>query len=595
MSKKDELLDIAKNLPKEPGVYRYYDKDETIIYVGKAKDLRKRVSSYFLSSTNHNNKTKRLVQNIYSIKYTIVSSEYDALLLENNFIKEHKPKYNILLKDDKTYPYITISKERFPKIDISRTVDRKTAYYYGPFSNGFARKNLFEILKKTFHFRTCSFNLSQQNIDDYKYDVCMEYHIGNCKAPCVGKQLEGEYDTEVQNAKEILKGNFSIAKNQLQNEMNHFASQLAFEKAEISKQKLISLENFESKSIIVNPNLGSMEIYSILLDGDQAFINFLNSSNGVITASSNHLIKNIDSETASELLTVFVFDHRRTKNNESNLIISNIEFEYPDSNIEIQVPKIGDKKKLVDLSLKNCTQYKIEKVNSNTGKPSNQRILETMMKDLRMKELPSHIECFDNSNIQGTNPVASMVCFKMGKASKKDYRHFKIKTVEGPNDFESMKEIVRRRYTRLKEENLSLPQLIIIDGGKGQLSSAVEILEELDVYKDVCVIGIAKKLEEIYFPYDKDPILISKKSETLKLIQQLRNEAHRFAITFHRDLRSKNFIQSQISQIEGIGPKTEELLLKKYKTIEKIKLVSIEELSNLIGESKAHIIKKGLN
>ncbi len=594
MSRIEELLEIAKSLPKDPGVYRYYDKEGTIIYVGKAKDLRKRVSSYFLSSTNHDNKTKRLVQSINSLKYTIVATEYDALLLENNFIKKNKPKYNILLKDDKTYPYIIITKDRYPKIDISRIVDQKSAYYYGPFSNGLVRKNIFEILKKTFHFRTCNYNLSQENIASHKYDVCMEYHIGNCKAPCVGYQTEEEYNTEVQYAKHILKGSYQSTKNELKAEMLKHAENLAFEKAERIKQKYLSLENFESKSIIVNPNIGSLEVYTIIKDEDQAFINYLNCQNGVITASSNHHISNIDQETESELLPVFIFDHRRSTKSQLPVIISNFEFEYPDFKTDIQVPKIGDKKKLIELSLLNTQQYRLEKVTAVTGKDSSQRILETLMKDLRMTELPKHIECFDNSNIQGTNPVASMVCFKMGKASKKDYRHYKIKTVEGPNDFESMREIVTRRYTRLVEENEPLPQLVIIDGGKGQLGIAIEALKAVGVYNKVCVVGIAKRLEEIYFPGDKDPLLINKKSESLKLIQKLRNEAHRFAITFHRDQRSKYFIQSTISEIDGIGQATEEILLKKYKTTTRIKNTPTEELAKLIGAHKAELIKKGL-
>jgi excinuclease ABC subunit C len=595
MSKKDELLEIAKQLPKEPGIYRYFDSEDIIIYVGKAKDLRKRVTSYFLASTNHNNKTKRLVTQIQRIEYTVVQTEYDALLLENNFIKKHKPKYNILLKDDKTYPYIIITKERFPKIAISRKVDKESAYYFGPYSNGIARKNLLDILEKTFHFRNCSLNLSQANIDLGKYKVCMEYHIGNCKAPCVNYQTETDYNKEVQNAKNILKGNFYQTKQELKSEMLNYAKNLAYEKAELTKNKLISLENFESKSIVVNPNIGSLDIYTFERNENQAFINYMHCTNGIITASSNHHIKNVEFEEDADVLGFFIFDHRQELNTKNSIIITNIDCFLPESGLEIQIPKIGDKKKLIDLSLKNVSQFQIELINQSSDKESGQRVLETLMKDLRMTELPKHIECFDNSNIQGTNPVASMVCFKMGKPSKKDYRHYKIKTVEGPNDFESMREIVTRRYKRLVEENAELPQLVIIDGGKGQLGIAIEALKAVGVYQKLTVVGIAKRLEEIYFPEDKDPLLINKKSESLKLIQKLRNEAHRFAITFHRDLRSKNFIQSELSSIEGIGSKTEELLLKKYKSIDKIKKASLEELSSLIGSQKAEIIKKGLN
>lgn len=595
MSRVQNLLNIAKELPQDPGVYRYFDAEGTIIYVGKAKNLRKRVTSYFQTSTQHNNKTKRLIQKIASIKYAIVDTEYDALLLENNLIKKHQPRYNILLKDDKTYPYISISKERFPRIGITRNVNPKEAHYYGPYSHGAARKNLFELLEKTFHFRTCNYNLSEENIRAKKYKVCMEYHIGKCKAPCVGFQTEEDYMTEVKGAKDILKGKYSDAKEILKQHMMTLADRLEYEKAEKTKYKLISLENFESKSIVANPSFGNMEVVVHLLDETHLFISYMRITRGVITALSNHLIKQTTPEEHHTVLEQFIFNNRLKHRISSKEILTNQEFTYEEGDIHISIPKIGDKKKLVDLCLKNLFQYKLEKSAQSSGKETVHRVLETLKSDLRMTELPKHIECFDNSNISGTNAVASMVCFKMGKPSKKDYRHYNIKTVVGPDDFGSMREIVGRRYKRLVEENQPLPQLIIIDGGKGQLSSAMTILKDLGIYHQVCVIGIAKRLEEIYFPEDKDPVMINKKSESLKLIQKLRNEAHRFAITFHRDQRSKNFIKSELEEIEGVGPKTLEVLLKKYKSVNNIREATTQELIDLVGESKAAKIKKGLN
>jgi len=595
MANKKSLLRIANGLPNDPGVYRYFDKEETIIYVGKAKNLKKRVSSYFVDSAKHNQKTIRLIKQIDKIEYTIVDNEFDALLLENNLIKKHQPRYNILLKDDKTYPYIAVTKERFPRLITTRQVDTRQADYYGPFSNGIARRNLTDLLTNTFHFRTCTYNLSKENIAQKKYSVCMDYHIGKCKGPCEGLQSEENYLSEVESSKEILNGKFNRAKDLLKEQMTYHASNLDYEKAEIEKNKIISLEQFQSKSTIANPKYGTLDVYTHIFDDNKLYINNLQISNGVINGVYNTHFKKIDEQQIESTLNQHIFDARLKYNKTSKEILTNRTFEYYESNIKIVEPKIGDKKKLVDLSIKNLFQYKLETSSNNTGKESGQRILETLKADLRMTELPKHIECFDNSNIQGTNPVASMVCFKMGKPSKKDYRHFNIKTVIGPNDFDSMKEIVQRRYSRLVTEGEALPQLIIIDGGKGQLNAAKEILKTLGIYNDVAVIGIAKRLEEIYFPDDKDPVLINKKSESLKLIQKLRNEAHRFAITFHRDQRSRSFIKSKLGELEGIGPKTEQQLLQHYKSVKKIKEASQEELSQLIGQQKAIIIKKGLS
>lgn len=595
MTRIDNLLEIAKALPQDPGVYRYYNQEADIIYVGKAKNLRKRVTSYFLKSTQHNNKTKRLISKIASLSYDIVDTEFDALLLENTLIKKHQPKYNILLKDDKTYPYVTITKERFPRLEISRIINRKKAEYFGPYSNGKARKNLEEVLRNTFHFRTCNYDLSEANITAKKYSVCMDYHIGKCKGPCEGLEKEEDYLQEVNNAREILRGKFNPAKQYLTEEMDKYSKKLEFEKAELTKNKLESLSHSETKSTVANPNLGNMEVYTYIYDSNKLFVNYLKIANGVINAITNYIIKNVEEETIENSISQYVFNNRLKHPFENKEILTNKAFTYPDDRLTIIEPKMGDKKKLIDLSIKNLFQYKLEKSTTNSGKETSHRILETLKSDLRMTELPKHIECFDNSNIQGTNPVASMVCFKMGKPSKKDYRHYNIKTIVGPDDFGSMKEIVERRYTRLKNENQPFPQLIIIDGGKGQLNAAKEILKELGIYNKVALIGIAKRLEEIYFPEDKDPVLINKKSESLKLIQKLRNEAHRFAITFHRDQRSRSFIRSKLSQIEGIGPKTEQELLKKFKSVKNIKQASIDDISLIVGKSKAKIIKDTLN
>lgn len=595
MTKINDLLEIAKGLPQDPGVYTYFDKEGDIIYVGKAKNLRKRVSSYFLKSTAHNNKTKRLISKIERLKYDIVDTEFDALLLENTLIKKNQPRYNILLKDDKTYPYVTLTRERFPRLEISRIINNKQAEYYGPYSSGRARKNLEEVLRNTFSFRTCNYLLSEENIQAKKYSVCMDYHIGKCKGPCEGLQTEENYLEEVRSAREILRGKFAPAKQYLTEEMAKYAENLEFEKAELTKKKLESLFFAESKSTVVNPKLGDLEVYTYIYDSNKLFVNYLRIANGVINGISNYIVKNVDEDAVEDSMSQYVFDNRLKHAFTNKEILTNRTFNYPDDVIEVTEPKIGDKKKLIDLSLKNLFQYKLEQSATNSGKETSHRILETLKADLRMTELPKHIECFDNSNIQGTNPVASMVCFKMGKPSKKDYRHYNIKTIVGPDDFGSMKEIVERRYSRLQRENEPFPQLIIIDGGKGQLNAAKEILKELGVYNQVALIGIAKRLEEIYFPEDKDPVLINKKSESLKLIQKLRNEAHRFAITFHRDQRSKSFINSKLSQIEGIGPKTEQELLKKFKSLKNIKEATKEEIAEVIGNSKAEKVKQELD
>lgn len=579
--------EYLQTLPQQPGVYKYFDDKNTLIYVGKAKNLKNRVSSYFQKSNQHSTKTVKLVQQIRRIEFLLVETEFDAFLLENALIKENLPKYNIMLRDDKTYPYICLTNETFPRLLFTRTLDRSKGKYFGPFSNVKAVSTLLELLHKTFKIRTCSLVMNPNSIAQNKFSVCLEYHIGNCLGPCEGHQNLDNYLSQIERAEMILKGEIHRVHSLLEKEMYDHASNYEFEKAQKVKIQLEDLENFQSKSIISNPRLLDIDVFSITSNEEYAFINYLKTQNGTITIGKNFFLKKKLDETNEELLSFAILATRLDINSKAPEIITNIEL--PDLEIPntlLFVPKIGDKRKLVDLSLKNVLQYKKDKT-PKEKRQAFERVLEQMKSDLKLKSLPLHIECFDNSNIQGSNPVASMVCFKNGTPSKKDYRHFNIKTVEGPNDFDSMKEIVSRRYSRLLSENKPLPDLIIIDGGKGQLSAAKEAMESIGIYGKVPVIGIAKRLEEIYYPNDSFPLLISKKSETLILIQKLRNEAHRFAITFHRQKRSINFIKSDLENIAGIGPKTIELLLQTYKSVAKIKALPFTELETLIGNDKA--------
>lgn len=579
-----ELKAYAKTLPLQPGVYRYFDKEGTIIYVGKAKELKKRVGSYFQSLQQHNNKTKRLVASIDKIEYTIVNSEYDALLLENNLIKRYQPKYNISLKDGKSYPHILITKERFPRILKTRDLKPELGEHFGPYIRTNLPNVILDLLQKIFFVRSCSYTLSEENVSSGKYKVCMDYHINNCLGPCASLQTEEDYLAKIEQARNILKGNINEAKVFLSGLMQDAAEKLDFEKAEIYKQKHNLLYSYQQKSEVVNPKLGNLMVFTVTSTEKLAFVNYLLIKNGNIIGTQNFEYK----KAMDELDEEFVLQAIAEKHTDSKYpILSNILLSIDE--VETIVPKIGDKKKLIDLSYKNAMQLRGERSEFKDKDPKS-RVLEQMKKDLRLPQLPTHIECFDNSNIQGTNPVASMVCFKLGKPSKRDYRHFKIKTVEGPDDFASMTEIVYRRYKRLVDEKIPLPQLIIIDGGKGQLSAALKSLDKLGIRDQVTIVGIAKQLEEIFYPGDSHPMLISKKSESLKLIQQLRNEAHRFAITFHRDLRSKNFLVSEIIQVKGIGQKTYEILMAHFKTVTKIKEASLEELSAVIGNKKAEIL-----
>ena len=578
-------------LPDHPGVYKYFNEENELIYVGKAKSLKKRVSSYFNKNTGVNLKTKRMVKEIRRIEITLVDSELDALLLENNLIKKIQPKYNILLRDDKTYPYLLITKEGFPRIFPTRKLIPKRGTYFGPFASVKAMNNVLDLIRELFTIRTCNLDLSYIKINEGKYKVCLEYHIGNCQGPCVGNQLESAYLKDLEHAKHILKGNLGIAKTYFKQEMQTFAENLEFEKAQRMKDKLDLLEKYQAKSLITNPTISNLDVCTLVSDEKTAYVNYMRVKNGAMITSKNVELKKRLDETEEELLITALVRLQDQFQSDAEEVLVNIELENPIEGLNLTLPKIGDKKKLLDLSLKNALYYKKEKallIGLNQDKKD--RVIKQLQQDLSLQEIPDHIECFDNSNIQGTNPVASMVCFLNGKSAVKEYRHFHIKTVEGPNDFASMKEIVGRRYKRLLEEGKSLPKLVVIDGGKGQLSSAVEALQELGIYGKMPIIGIAKRLEEIYFPGDSYPIHIDKKSESLKLLQRIRDEAHRFAITFHRNVRSKNAFKSQLIEIPGIGESTLEKLLKHYKSVKKIQNAKEEELTNLLGTSKAKIL-----
>lgn len=586
---RDEYL----RLPDKPGIYKFFDTNNEILYVGKAKSLKKRVSSYFTKSTVNSRKTFRLVSEISQVEFVIVSSEFDALLLENNLIKEHQPKYNILLKDDKSFPSICITKERFPRIYSTRRIDPTKGEYFGPYTSVKAMNSVLDLIRKLYTIRTCKFNLSQSNIDKNKFRVCLEYHIGNCLGPCEGLQPEKDYLEDIKSAKEILKGRISVVSKSYKENMLVAADQLKFELAHTLKEKLDLLDKFQSKSLIVSQKITQTDVFSMLAGNENTlFINYMKIENGAITNSETFEIKKKIDEDNLEVFRFSIFDIRKKYGSQNPTIVSNWPID-PWEGVETIVPKIGDKKKLVDLSFKNVLFLKKEKVSKGSSIP-NKQILENLMRDLNLQDLPIHIECFDNSNIQGTNPVASMVCFKNGKPSKKDYRKFNIKTVYGPDDFASMKEIIGRRYHHLKSEGLSFPNLIVIDGGKGQLSSACNALRELNLYGEIPIIGIAKRLEEIYFPEDQIPLHISKKSTSLKLLQQLRDEAHRFAITFHRGKRSKKAIKSSLDDIKGIGPQTKKLLLQEFGSIQRIKQSSIKDLVGLIGQSKTKILQEAI-
>ncbi|WMJ72502.1 excinuclease ABC subunit UvrC [Cytophagaceae bacterium ABcell3] len=580
-----------KNLPDKPGVYKFFDTEKELIYVGKAKSLKKRVSNYFNKQSYLDRKTQRLVSQIASIEFTIVNTEFDAYLLENNLIKNHQPKYNILLKDDKTYPYVCISNERFPRLFNTRTFNKAQGTYYGPYSSVKAINTITELARDLYQLRTCNFLLSEENIENGKYKVCLEYHIGNCKGPCEGLQSEEEYNRNIEQVHQILKGNISSVKAHFQNEMQKAAEALDFEKAETFKQKLHLLTKFQASSVIVNPKVTDLAVFSIATRDKMVAVNCLMIREGRIVYTRTLTVKRKLDETEEEILLMAIAAVKNDTGAQPVEILSNIETDSDISGIKIIIPKIGDKKKLVELSYKNASEQLLQKSLREKEDPG-LRVIKQLQKDLSLSQLPEHIECFDNSNIQGTNPVAAMVCFIKGKPAKKEYRHYNIKTVVGPDDFGSMREIVYRRYKRLLDEQKSLPQLIVIDGGKGQLNAACEALQELNIYGKIPIIGIAKRLEEIFYPGDKDPLYIDKKSESLRLLQFIRNEAHRFAITFHRQKRSGGSLKSSLSEITGIGEKTHEKLIKHFKSPKRIKEAELSELEKVVGKSKAEVIYK---
>lgn len=584
----DELRDKASSLPDSPGIYRFYNKDQVLIYVGKAKSLKKRVTSYFNKQSAYNRKTEKLVSEIRSIEYTLAPSEFDALLMENNFIKQNQPKYNILLKDDKTFPYLCILKERFPRIIYTRKFNPEHGEYFGPYSSVQSMKSVIDLVRKLYSIRTCNFQLSVENIAKGKFKVCLEYHLGNCKGPCEGLQEEAAYLEEIAQARLVLKGNLSLVESYFQEHMKKHADALQFEFAERYRHKLELLEKFQAKSVVVNRKLTDIDVITILSTPDTAFINFLQVTEGAIIYSRDIQVGKKLEETDEEILSIVAHQVRSDLRSNHKILFSNVPLEVADATVENVVPQIGDKRRLIDLSLKNVLYQKVRKEALREGQANRQLdALTALQNALRLQRMPRIIECFDNSNFQGTDPVASMVRFVDGRPDKAGYRHFHIRTVEGPDDFASMKEIVGRRYRRVKEEGLPLPDLIMVDGGKGQLSSAVEALKSLDLYGQIPILGIAKKLEEVYVPEDPLPLHISKKSQGLMLIQQVRDEAHRFAITFHRKTRSHSTMTTALESIPGIGESSVGELLRHFKSVKKIRAAGREELEAVVGKARA--------
>lgn len=586
---------IIDKIPKKPGVYQFFNADGVLIYVGKAKSLRNRVQSYFNKEANLSNaKTRILVSKIRDIQFTIVDTEIDAWLLENNLIKKHQPKYNISLKDDKTYPSICIKKERFPRIFWTRKIIRDGSTYFGPYASFHMMKTILDLVKELYPLRTCTLQLSKENIEAGKFKVCLEYQIGNCKGPCQNLQSEEEYKKSIEDIQEILKGEIGSVLKSLHQQLTTAVAQLDYEQAHQLKFKIESLENYQSKSAVVSTTIHNVDVFSIASDERYAFVNYLKVANGtVIQTQTIELKKRLD-ETDEELLSLAISEFRQRYDSTAKEIVVPFEMALLDENIKFTVPKAGDKKKLIELSLKNVLYFKkskLEQYEKLNPELRTERVLSQLQKDLRLTELPRHIECFDNSNFQGKYPVSAMVLFRDGKPSRKEYRHYNIKTVEGPNDFASMAEVVHRRYARLLDENVPLPNLIVVDGGKGQLSAALESLKKLDLHKKIPIIGIAKRLEEIYYPGDSFPLYLDKKSESLKIIQHLRDEAHRFGITFHRQKRNKGTIVTELESIDGVGKTSAQKLLSKFKSVKKIREASLDELTAVVKPNIAQKVK----
>ncbi|MBN1339488.1 MAG: excinuclease ABC subunit UvrC [Bacteroidales bacterium] len=586
----DKLDPLIKTLPDKPGIYQYFDSNGKILYIGKAKNLRKRVSSYFTKDHPLSGKLRVLVKKIYDIQHTVVDTELDALLLENNLVKEYQPRYNVMLKDDKTFPWICIKKEPFPRIFSTRNLIRDGSEYFGPYASVRMMNTLLDLIRQLYQLRTCKYNLSQENIKKRRYKVCLEYHLGNCQGPCEGLQDEEDYNQTIASIRDIIRGNITLVIERLKSLMKEYAGRLEFEKAQSVKEKLELLQRYRSKSTVVNPRLSNLDVYSLVDNPDVAYVNYMKVIQGAIVQSHTiELVKKLD-EVREDLLTTAVLDlHRRFESNATEAVIP---FAIPPVILELKftIPARGDKKQLLELSERNARFYRLEKkkqLELTDPERHTHRLMSTMMSDLKLSEEPRRIECFDNSNIMGDFPVAAMVCFLNGKPAKKEYRHFNIKTVTGPDDYASMSEIVYRRYKRVLEERLDLPQLIVIDGGKGQLNAAIKSLEKLGLNKRIRVVGLAKKLEEIYYPDDPVPLYLDKKSETLRVIRQLRDEAHRFGITHHRTRREKGTIKTELTGIQGIGPETAEKLLKRFKSVKNIKTASLAELAAIIGNAKA--------
>ncbi|WDT68377.1 excinuclease ABC subunit UvrC [Cloacibacterium sp. TD35] len=586
-----------KTLPSEPGVYRYYDKNGQLLYVGKAKNLKKRVLSYFNKNQN-GYRTRIMVSKIVRLETTVVNSEYDALLLENNLIKEHQPFYNVMLKDDKTYPWICIKNENFPRVFLTRTIIKDGSEYYGPYAKVRPAKILLETIKNLYKIRSCNLDLAPQKIEDGKYKVCLEYHIKNCKGPCEGLESLESYDEKIDAIRGIIKGDFRKARKYLEDEMFRFAANLEFEAAQTVKEKLDILDDYQARNTVVNPNIDDVDVFGMTSDETAAYVNFFKIRNGNIVQSFTTEIKKMLEETDEEILEEALIEIRQKFASESKEILLPFHLNIEIPNIKLIVPKVGDKKRIVELSEKNAKEYRLEKlkqVQIVDPERHTTRIMAEMQKLLRMPVEPRHIEGFDNSNIQGSNPVSACVVFKDGKPSKSDYRIFHVKTVEGPNDFATMEEVIYRRYKRMLDEGENLPQLILIDGGKGQLSSAVKSLKLLGLYGKITIVGIAKRLDEIFFPEDPIPLYLDKKSETLKVLQRVRDEAHRFGVKHHRTRRTNNTIKSELEEIPGVGEKTIELLLKKLKSVKRVKEANLETLEEILGKAKAKVVWEFFN
>jgi excinuclease ABC subunit C len=595
---KFDYKEALKNIPHKPGVYQYWDSENELIYIGKAKDLRNRVGSYFNKDIQINAKTRVLVSKIRNITFTIVDTEVDAWLLENSMIKKHQPRYNVMLKDDKTYPWIIIKNENYPRIFWTRRIIKDGSKYLGPYASVSMMHTILGLIKETYPLRTCNLQLTRPNIEKGKFKVCLEYQLGNCKGPCQDYQSEADYDRNISEITDVLNGKIGNVVRNLKSDLDKAVSELNFELAHRLKRKQDLLENYQSKSTVVNSSITDVDVFSIASEEKYAFVNFLKVMNGTITQTQTIELKKRLDETDEELLTIAITEFRTRYNSHSKEIIVPFNIDLEDSSIKFTVPKLGEKRKLLDLSQKNVMFFKKEKIDQYeklNPEVRTERLLTLMMKDLRLNQLPRHIECFDNSNFQGKYPVSAIVVFKDGKPSKKDYRHFNVKTVVGPDDFATMEEAVFRRYRRVLDEDTGLPQLIVIDGGKGQLSSAMKSLKLLGIEKKVTVIGIAKRLEELYYSGDQYPMYLDKRSETLKVIQQLRDEAHRFGITFHRKKRDKGTLATELELIEGIGKTTAEKLLKYFKSVKKIREATETELQEVVNLKQAKAITQYFN